>query len=297
MPALRCRHIVTTYTYSIKSMDYNKKILLAAFAGASFLFAGCSNDNDIPPVENLTVVEEGSVKPVQNVESTQPTAILGSGGSISGQLSKTFTNIVDPNKAKHVIVACSDLDAYEEEIVAAYKRGIIITIVDPVGSVVEGWCAAKGLVYAGDPMAIDRSALISFNRKAVSISIQKKKTHKEEEPIEEDEVPLVIFKGWLDGILTPNLKGPDFRSKDIKKRFAPQRVSHVFPVDIPSETVKEIGWGVPENVSLSTTAEFNCDIYPLHSFADNASFSGDIYAVEAVLTIHNGNLYNGRWQY
>ena len=278
-------------------MDYNKKILLAAFAGASFMFAGCSNDSVVSPVENLTVVEEGSVKPAQKVESTQPTAILGSGGSISGQLSQTFTNIVEPDKAKHVIVACSDLDVYEEEIVAAYKRGIVITIVDPVGSKVEGWCAAKGMVYAGDPIAIDNSTLISFNRKAVSISIQKQKTHKEEDPIEEDEVPLVIFKGWLDDILTPNLKGPDFRSKDIKKRFAPQRVSHVFPIDLPREILERNHWPLPENVSLSTTAELKCDIYPMHSFADNASFTGDFYAVEAELTLHNGNLYNGKWQY
>ena len=278
-------------------MDYNKKILLATVVGASFIFSGCSNDNDIPPVENLTVVEEGSVKPAQKAESNQPTAILGSGGSISGQLSETFTNIVEPNKAKHVIVACTDLDTYEEEIVAAYQRGIIITIVDPVGTKLEDWCTANGMVYAGDPIAIDNSSLVSFNKKAISMSIQKQKTHKEEDPIEEDEVPMLIFTGWLDGILTPNLKGPDFRSRDIKKRFEPQRVSHVFPIELPREILKRNNWPLPEKVSLSTTAELKCDIYPMHSFADNASLTGDLYVVEAELTIHNGNLYNGRWQY
>lgn len=216
---------------------------------------------------------------------------------MSGLLSQTFTNIVEPDKAKHLIVACSDLDAHEEELVAAYKRGVVITVVDPVGSVLEGWCAEKGMVYSGDPVAIDSSSLISFNRKAVSISIQKKRTRKEEKPIEEDEVPLVIFTGWLDDILKTTLKGPDYRSKDIRKRFASQSVSHVFPIDIPVEQVKESGWGIPENVSLHTTAEMKCDIYPMHSFADNASFTGDLYAVEAELTIHNGGLYNGRWQY
>ena len=275
-------------------MNSNLKLTWAAVIGASFILAGCSND-DVPPIENITIVEEGSVKPVQKVECTQPTAILGTGGSISGLLSQTFTNIVEPNKAKHVIVACSDLDTYEEDIVAAYKRGIIITIVDPVGDVVEGWCAAKGMIYTGDPMAVDRSALISFNRKAVSMSVQKKKD--KGELIEEDEVPLVIFTGWLDGILTPNLKGPDFKSREIKKRIAPQRVSHVFPIAIPAVSINESGWGIPGNVSLNTTAELACDIYQIHSFADNASFSGDIYAVEAELTIHNGNLYNGKWQY
>ena len=275
-------------------MYSNLKLLFTVVAGASVMLAGCSNDNDIPPVENLTVVEEGSVKPAQKAESTQPTAVLGSGGSISGLLSTTFTNIVEPDKAKHVIVACEDLDTYEAEIVAAYQRGIVITIVDPDAERVDEWCGVHGMVYPGDPTSDDNSFLISFNRKAVSMSVQKKD---KEEVVEEDEVPLVIFTGWLDDILTPTLKGPDFRSKDIKKRFAPQRVSHVFPLNLSREILERNNWPLPENVSLSTTAELKCDIYPLHSFADNASFSGDFYAVEAELTIHNGNLYNGRWQY
>lgn len=275
-------------------MDSNLKLLGTLFAGASFMLVGCSNDKDLP-IENITIVEEGSAKPAHKAESTQPTAILGTGGSISGLLSQTFTNIVEPDKAKHVIVACSDLDAYEEVLVAAYKRGAVITVVDPVGSRIEGWCAAKGMVYSGDPVAIDSSSLMSFNRKAASMSIQKKKD--KGEIIEEDEVPMVIFTGWLDNILKTTLKGPDYRSRDIRKRFASQSVSHVFPIDIPVEQVKESGWGIPENVSLHTTAEMKCDIYPMHSFADNASFAGDIYAVEAELTIHNGDLYNGRWQY
>ena len=257
------------------------------------MFAGCSEDKDLT-IENLTVVEAGGVKPAQKAESTQPTAILGSGGSMSDQLSRIFTNIVDTNKAKHVIVACADLDAYEEEIVAAYQRGVVVTVVDPVGSKLEGWCAAKDMVYSGDPMSVDDSSLVSFNKKAVSISVQKKNKGEE---IEEDEVPLVIFTGWLDDILQTTLKGNDFKSRDIKKRIAPQRVSHVFPINILPEAVDATGWGVPENVSLSTTAELKCDVYQMHSFADNATFNGDMYVVEAELTIHNGNLNNGRWQY
>ena len=277
-------------------MNSNLKLTLAAVMGTSFILAGCSNDNDLT-INDLTVVEEGSVKPVQKAESTQPTAILGKGGSIGEQLFRTFTNIVEPDKAKHVIVACSDLDVYEEELIAAYRRGIVITVVDPVGSELEGWCAAKGMVYSGDPLATDRSTLISFNRKAVSMSLQKTMAHKEGDLIEEDEVPLVIFTGWLDDILQTTLKGNDLRSRDIKKRIAPQRVSHVFPIDILPEAVGATGWGVPGNVSLSTTAELKCDVYQMHSFADNAAFNGDMYVVEAELTIHNGNLNNGRWQY
>lgn len=290
-------HVISSDIYSVISMNINSKLTWVALMAPFFISTGCSNDDELA-IDNITVVEEGNAKPAQKAESTQPTAILGSGGSMGQQLSETFTNIVEPTKAKQVIVACSDLDAYEEDLVAAYKRGILITIVDPVGSVVEGWCAAKGMVFTGDPVAADGASIISFNKKAVSMSVQKTEKQKLGSiAIEEDEVPLVIFTGWLDAILTPNLKGPDFRSKDIRKRFSPQRVSHIFPIDISARAVKESGWGVPENISLHTTAELSCDVYPLHSFADNVSFTGDIYAVEAELTIHNGNLYNGRWQY
>lgn len=265
-------------------------------AGAACMSTGCSNEKDFP-IDNLTVVETGNVKPSQKAESTQPTAILGSGGSMSSQFSQTFTNIVELEKAKHVIIDSEDLDSYKEEVLAAYKRGAVITIVNPEAKMnLDEWCEQQGMVFPADPSSIDDCSLISFNRKAASMTVGKNR-RSTEIIIEEDDVPLVIFTGWLDKLLTPNLKGPDFRSKDIKKRFTPQHVSHVFTIDLPKEVLEKTNWAIPENASLSTTAEFSCDVYPLHSFAENASFSGDLYAVEATLTLHNGNLYNGRWQY
>lgn len=140
-------------------MDYKNKLLLAAFAGVSFMFAGCSNDNDVDaPVENLTVVEEGSVKPAQKAASTQPTAILGSGGSMSGLLAQTFTNIVEPNDAKHVIVACPDMDTYKDELLTAYQRGIILTIVDPEAEKVDKWCNTYGLEKSSECQVVGGSA-------------------------------------------------------------------------------------------------------------------------------------------
>ncbi len=273
-------------------MNSNLKVIFTLLASASFVFSGCSDEEDLP-IENISIVEGGNVKPVQKVESNQPTAILGSGGSLSSIISTTFTNIVETAKAKHIIVACSDLDTYKEDLLTAYQKGSVITVTDPDAARLEEWCAVNGMVYAGDPTANKGYALVSFNRKASSISIQKSR-HKD--GIDEEEVPLVIFTDWLDKMLTPTLMGPDYRSREIKKRFTPQHVSHVFSFDLPREVLEKTNWVVPEDASLSTTAEFKCDIYPLHSFADNA-FSGDIYAVEAEITLHNGNLYNGKWQY
>lgn len=262
------------------------------------MLTGCSND-EASPIENITIVEEGSVKPAQKAESTLPTAILGNGGSLSDRISGIFTNQVEADKAKHVVVACSDLETYAEELQAAYQRGSVITVVDPDAVTLASWCASKGMVYPGVPEAPNAGGkgnlLISFNRKAASMSVQKRLDG--DDIVIEDEGPLVIFTGWLDDMFSTNLKGVDFRSRDIKKRFAPQRVTHVFPIEISVEEISIGGWCLPAGASLSTTASLKCDIYPMHSFADNAYFSGDIYAVEAELTIHNGNLYNGRWQY
>lgn len=274
-------------------MNSNLKLFFTLIAGTPFLFSSCSNNEDDLPIENISIVEEGNVKPAQIVESSHPTAIL-SGGSVSSIISQTFTNIVDVAKARHIVVACTDLDTHKEELKAAYQRGSVITVTDPHAAILDEWCSANGMIYAGNPSADDDCAMISFNSKASSISIQK---GKEIDGIDEEEVPLVIFTGWLDKIFSTTLMGPDFRSRDIKKRISPQHVSHVFRLDLPLEVLEKTKWVIPEDASLSTTAELNCDIYQLHSFADNVSFSGDIYAVEAEITIHNGNLYNGRWQY
>ena len=284
-------------------MKPNQRLLFSFMAGAAFVLAGCSDKDNAPVITDFIVVEEGSAGPAEIVENTQPTAILGSGGSISGLLSSTFTNIVEVAKAKNVIVACSDMDAYEEELLAAYKRGAVITVTDTDAAQVDEWCAAHGMLYPGDPSAAGGCSLISFNRKAASIAIQKKYVV-QDDIIDEEEVPLAIYANWLDELLSKNLMGGnDLRSRDIKKRFAPQHVKQVFPIDLlenvqgPDWNVQGPEWPLPENASLTATAEVAYDIYPLHSFADNGSSEGDYYVVDAELTIHSADIYNGRWQF
>ncbi len=274
-------------------MNSNFRLFFSIMAGGAIMFSGCSNEEELP-IENISIVENGNVKPAQTPESNKPTAILGSGDAVASKLSQTFTNIVDVAQARHVIVSCDDLDTYKEELQTAYQKGAVITVTNPVAARLSEWCNKNGMIYAGDPTTKEAFALVSFNRKACSMSIQK---GKQKDGIDEEEIPLVILSGWIDKWLSPTLMGPDFRSRDIKKRISPQHVSHVFTFDLPREVLEKKNWVIPESASLSTTAEFNCDIYQLHSFADNASFSGDIYAVEAELTLHNGNLYNGKWQY
>ncbi len=106
------------------------------------MFSGCSDEEELP-IENISFVEGGNVKPAQKAESSQPTAILGSGGSMSAVLAQTFTNIVEVGIAKHVIVACSDLDTYKEELQIAYKKGSIITVTDPEAAKLDAWCEAN----------------------------------------------------------------------------------------------------------------------------------------------------------
>ncbi len=276
-------------------MNSNFRLFFGIMAVGAIMFSGCSDEEKELPIENVSIVEGGNVQAVKKVENDNATAILGSGGSMSSVLSQTFINIVEVDRARHIVVACDDLETYQEEIQMAYMKGAVITVIDPDASKLDAWCEANGMVYAGDPTSANAYALVSFNRKASSISIQK---GKQKDGIDEEEVPLVIFTNWLDKLLKPNaLTGTDLKSRDIKKRFAPQHVSHVFPLELSREVLEQTNWAVPDDASLTTTAEFNCDIYPIHSFADNDSFSGDIYAVEAELTIHNGNLFNGKWQY
>ena len=279
-------------------MNSDFKRLSFIALGISGLFVGCSDkDNGILdlPIEDIEIVESGYTKNPVPVENKQATAILGSGGEMAELLKATFTNIVEANKAKHVIVALNDLEAYKEDVLKAYQRGILITVTDADPARVAEWCDDNGLVYTGDPTSDRPCRLTSFNRKANAFSMQRAQLV---DGIDDYEVPLFnSFSTWVDKVLTPNLMGPDFRSRDIHKRFTPQKVTHTFLIDLPSDQIEASGWALPENANIHTTADVEYSIYPLHAFADNTDFSGDIYIVEANVKIHNADLFIGRWQY
>lgn len=129
-------------------MKSNLKLFFTIIAGGVFLFSGCSQEEELS-IENISFVEEGNVKLDQKAESNQPTAILGSGGSISSALSETFTNIVDVSKARHIIVSFNELDSYKEELLNGYKRGSIITVIDPDVAKLDEWCSENNILYAG----------------------------------------------------------------------------------------------------------------------------------------------------
>lgn len=274
-------------------MKSNYLWLMVGLSSAGALFTGCSDkENPVLPIENITIVEEGNAQD-NNIRSTIETAFLGSCGSLKGRLAQTFTNIVEADKAKLVFVDSKELETYKDDVLAAYQRGIILSIINPDQEIVTNFCDENNMIFSGDPEGLGDCQLTCFNRKASSITIQKRPKTGD---LDDDDVPMAILSDWLEGVFNTRFN-TDFRSFDIRKRFSPQKVKQVFSINLPASDIEESGWGAPEQMSLSTTAEINYDIYPLHSFADNAAYTGDMYLVEGTLTIHNGNLYNGKWKY
>ncbi|MDE6770935.1 MAG: hypothetical protein K2J78_14520, partial [Muribaculaceae bacterium] len=89
------------------------------------------------------------------------------------------------------------------------------------------------------------------------------------------------------------LKGVDLRTKEIKKRFLPQSMTHTFKISLDEQQLIDGHWAAPGQLALSTTANVTYDIYPIHVFDGNAT--GDYYAVEAEMTLHNAPMNNGSW--
>ena len=268
--------------------------LAAGLSSAGALFTGCSEkESPILPIENITIVEEGNNQE-NNVTNATETTFLGSCGSLRGLLAQTFTNVVNANNAKLIFVDSKELATYKEDVLKAYQRGSVVAIINPDKETVSEFCDENNVVLSADPDDLNECPLTCFNKKSASIIFQKRPKTGD---LDDDDVPMVILSSWLDDVISNNRFNNDFRSFDIKKRFAPQKIKQVFTIDLPAADIEQSGWGVHENMTLSTTAEINYQIYPVHSFNDNASFTGDIYLVEGELTIHNGNLYNGRWKY
>lgn len=264
-----------------------KSFASALCAGVALLsMQSCDNDDNVINEEfEITTPGNTSGKPVVE-EVTSPTAILGNMGGADSDLKRCFTNIVAPEDAKVIIVESGAMQEYEEVLSAAYNKGVLIAVFNPESSVVEDWSERNDIFYAG-PEKNEKCSIYGFNNRGTYYSLHA------DDSIDEEDIPLFHFCNWINDISGNHLRGVDLRSKEIKKRFLPQKVTHTFKIALDREKISEGHWGSPEQLTLSTTANVTYDIYPIHVFDGNAT--GDYYAVEAEMVLHNAPLDNGLW--
>ncbi|MDE5800715.1 MAG: hypothetical protein K2H74_06810 [Paramuribaculum sp.] len=218
---------------------------------------------------------------------TFPAAIIGSLGQSEENFRKCFINIVDPSDAMIIIIDSDALEGNEAVITDAYNRGSLIAVLKPDGSVVSDWSDRNNIFYAG-PDDSERCAIYGFNNSGIYYSLDEGGGL-----FGDEDVPLFHFSGWVNSVLGNRLKGVDLRTNDIRKRFLPQSITHTFKVSLDQQQLIDSHWATENQLSLTTTANATYTIYPIHVF--DGSATGDYYAVEAEIVLHNAPMNNGEW--
>ncbi len=264
-----------------------QSLTLALCAGLVLLSTpSCDKNNDIIN-EEFEVIDPGNPAGTLVVEKVDvPTAIIGSLGAAEDNLKNCFTNIVDPQDAKVIIIDSGSVGEYEEILSEAYSNGVLIAVFNPDSSVLSGWSENNNIFYAG-PTENEKCAIYGFNNRGTSYS------YHDTYEIDDYEVPLFHLCNWVNTVSGTRLKGVDLRTKEIKKRFLPQSVTHTFRISLDEQQLIDGHWAAPGQLALSTTANVTYDIYPIRVFDGNAT--GEYYAVEAEMTLHNAPMNNGSW--
>ncbi|MDE6769254.1 MAG: hypothetical protein K2J78_05975, partial [Muribaculaceae bacterium] len=197
-----------------------QSLILALCAGVvSLSMPSCDNDNNIIN-EEFEVINPGTPGGTPVIEAVDsPTAILGNMGAAEEELKNCFTNIVDPQNAKVIIIESGSVEEYEEILSEAYSNGVLIAVFNPDSSVLSGWSENNNIFYAG-PAENEKCAIYGFNNRGTSYS------YHDTDEIDDYEVPLFHLCNWVNTVSGTRLKGVDLRTKEIKKRFLPQSVTH-----------------------------------------------------------------------
>ncbi len=266
----------------------NLKNIATVLCAGSVLLAMPSCDNDHNVVEDeyeLVTPADPSASP-ETEEVTFPTAMIGNFGGADSYLRSSFTNIVDAAQAKIIIIESGAIKDNEALLANAYSAGVLIAVFNPDGSIVSDWSERNDVFYAG-PEEDESCAIYGFNNGGTYYSLL------DSDIIEDDDVPLFHFCNWVNTVVGQRYRGVDLRNRDIRKRFAPQSVTHTFKIKLDEKQLVDGHWADDGLLKLSTTANVTYDIYPIHVFDGDAK--GDYYAVEAEMVLDNAPLNNGNW--
>ncbi|MBD5312224.1 MAG: hypothetical protein HDS13_08755 [Bacteroides sp.] len=275
-------------------MNSGKNLLhsLTPVIGVAFLMVAntsCSDNHDFVQDEEFETVTPAAPDTLV-VTVTQPAALLGNLGDTEQELRKSFTNIVEAKSANVIIVNSDAVEEYSETLYDAYRRGALIAVLNPESGVLSKWSDSNGIFYAGATEDDNSCAVYGFNSRGNYYFLDKSGFI----DLDDEDVPLFHFCEWVNSVLGGRLTGNDLRSFDIRKRFTSQKVTHTFPIRIDEQQLISDHWSAAGQLATTTTADISYTVYPLHVFGEGSG-SGDYYAVEAELVLHNTALNNGVW--
>ena len=258
-----------------------------ALCAGLMLMAASSCEKEVVINEEFEIVSPADPAGGVTVEEvTAPTALIGNMGDAETLLRGAFTNIVDADAAKVIVIENESIKDFAETLAEAYKKGALIIVFNPDSMEVSDWSEQNDVFYAG-PEQDEECSFYGFNNSGSSYTFHNKLL------IDDDDVPLFHLCSWVNSIAGNRLHGVDLRTKDIKKRFSPQNVTHTFKISLDEKQIVDDHWASAGQLALTTTANVTYNIYPIRVFDGNAT--GEYYAVEAEMVLHNAPMNNGSW--
>lgn len=284
-------NFVFPYPHIMNSGRNILRSLTPAFGAAVFMVANtsCSDHHDLIQNEEFETITPVAPDTME-VTVSQPAALLGDLGEAEEELCKSFTNIVEAEKAKVIVVDSRSIEEYSEVLTNAYRRGALIAVFNPESAALSTWSDRNGIFYAGAAEEDNSLAVYGFNSRGNYYYLDKSGFI----DLDDEDVPLFHFCQWVNNVLGNRLTGNDLRSFDIRKRFTSQKVTHTFPIRLDEAQMVNDHWCAPGQLATTATADVSYTIYPLHAFGEGKG-AGDYYAVEAELVIHNSTMNNGVW--
>lgn len=256
--------------------------------------SSCSSDPKPEVVDGFSFSDDAVRPTVETVVIKQKAGIIGKGANITDALRSRFQEFTEYDKAKIVLIDNEDIDEYSKELLSCYSRGQLIIVLNPDGSTLSDWAEGNGVSQAfdGDLSGGTPCEIYGFNNVGKYYFLDDFK----HVSLDDGDVPLNSFSTWVNRVTTPSFMSNDPFSYNIQRRFRPQEVSHTFSVALTTDQLTEKGWHFGDALSKRASVDILYKIYPMHAFT-GSNVTGDIYVVEAEMTVHSGLMNNGSWTY
>lgn len=276
--------------------------LSLAFSAATMLtLSSCQKDDS----EDIYIEEgEGLTDPVEASDEIilLPSAIIGQlPDYIRTALNTRFTNAVGEisNDLDVVVISHDQIFTNTDKLLEVYNAGGTIVVVNPDDVQLHAWSNENGVLYAGDAdhdNGEDDHLLYAFNRNANYYFLD---DFIHEDTEENCNVLLDSFVGWINEYAkkgnTSYSPGADQTNYNIKDIFAAQTIHHTYQMCLKDKTLAHVVSSKADKLTRYGTIDVAYSVYPLYSFEANGSSAGDYYIVEGTFTVHNDQMYNGKW--
>lgn len=260
--------------------------LLSLMASMLLTLSGCKDD----PVEEDGVVdvsEEPGNSSWDGIKIQKSFCIVGSENiPFFNALSERCEKYVGIDEAELVFVLGKSVSANSDALLEAYKRGAIIAVVAPNLEELEGWCNDNNIPFVAN--VDDKLMLYAFNNVSKFYSLD---TLPESFQTDGYSPMINSVVSWITKHQTAKATNDD----DVKSKFTTQSITHAFNIRLEEE-IAHVALSKPDVLKKYSTIDVSYNILPLHAFnVPPVSAEGDYYTVESEVTVHNSNMYNGKW--